>query len=174
MLFSSPRFSLGLKHAFEIRNDTALINIEQISFPFSLWKVIILTGYRTTEMNDRRILKRWVETGSFKEYSLFLKVSLRVTMHFFASETATVIPLVASAQSLSHIWHFAAPQAVSLQAPLSTGFSRDKNTGVGCHFLLQGIFLNQGSNLHLLNLLHRQVHFSPLHPWEAHSIGIYW
>ena len=24
-----------------------------------------------------------------------------------------------------------------------------KNTGVGCHFLLQGIFLTQGSNLHL-------------------------
>ena len=28
-----------------------------------------------------------------------------------------------------------------------------KNTGVGCHFLLQGIFLTQGSNLHLLWLL---------------------
>ena len=25
-----------------------------------------------------------------------------------------------------------------------------KNTGVGCHFLLQGIFLNQGSNPRLL------------------------
>ena len=33
-----------------------------------------------------------------------------------------------------------------------------KNTGVGCHALLQGIFLNQGSNLHLLCLLHcRQI-----------------
>ena len=29
-----------------------------------------------------------------------------------------------------------------------------KNTGGGCHFLLQGIFLTQGSNLHLLCLLH--------------------
>ena len=28
-----------------------------------------------------------------------------------------------------------------------------KNTGVGCHFLLQGIFLTQGSNLCLLHLL---------------------
>ena len=27
--------------------------------------------------------------------------------------------------------------------------SPSKNTGVGCHFLLQGIFLTQGSNLHL-------------------------
>ena len=32
-----------------------------------------------------------------------------------------------------------------------------KNTGVGCHFLLQGIFLTQGSNPHLLCLLHWQV-----------------
>ena len=30
----------------------------------------------------------------------------------------------------------------------------DKNTGVGCHFLLQGIFLTQGSNLHLSLLMH--------------------
>ena len=29
-----------------------------------------------------------------------------------------------------------------------------KNTGVGCHFHLQGIFLTQGSNLCLLRLLH--------------------
>ena len=28
--------------------------------------------------------------------------------------------------------------------------SLGKNTGVGCYFLLQGIFLTQGSNLHLL------------------------
>ena len=30
------------------------------------------------------------------------------------------------------------------------------NTGVGCHTLLQGIFLTQGSNPHLLHLLHWQ------------------
>ena len=29
-----------------------------------------------------------------------------------------------------------------------------KNTGMGCHFLLQGIFSTQGSNLYLLQLLH--------------------
>ena len=34
---------------------------------------------------------------------------------------------------------------VARQAPLSMGFS-SKNTGVGCRFLLQGIFLTQGSN----------------------------
>ena len=38
---------------------------------------------------------------------------------------------------------------ITHQAPLSWA-SPGKNTGVGCHDLLQGIFLTQGSNLHLL------------------------
>ena len=37
----------------------------------------------------------------------------------------------------------ATPLTVGGQAPLSMGF---KNTGVGCHFLLQGNFSTQGSN----------------------------
>ena len=37
-----------------------------------------------------------------------------------------------------------------------------KNTRVGCHDLLQGIFLMQGSNPHLLRLLHWQVGSLPL------------
>ena len=39
-----------------------------------------------------------------------------------------------------------------------------ENTGVGCHFLLQGIFATQSSNLHLLGLLHWQVSLSPFVP----------
>ena len=42
------------------------------------------------------------------------------------------------------------PGTVACQAPLSVGFSR-QDTGVGCHFLLQGIFPTQESNLHLLH-----------------------
>ena len=38
-----------------------------------------------------------------------------------------------------------------------------KNTGMGRHFLLQGIFPTQGSNLHLLQLQHWQVN------WESPS-----
>ena len=41
---------------------------------------------------------------------------------------------------------------VAHQAPLSMD-SSGKNTRVGCHFLLQGIFPTQGSYLHLLCLL---------------------
>ena len=42
------------------------------------------------------------------------------------------------------------------------GDSPGKSTGVGCHALLQGIFLNQGSNLCLLSLL----------PWQAGSLPL--
>ena len=35
--------------------------------------------------------------------------------------------------------------------------SSGKNTGVGCHFLPEGIFLTQGLNSHLLHLLHWQA-----------------
>ena len=40
--------------------------------------------------------------------------------------------------------------------------SPDKNPGVDCHGLLQGIFQTQGSNLHLLSLLHQQAVSLPL------------
>ena len=49
-------------------------------------------------------------------------------------------------QSLSCVWLFATTWIVAQQAPLSMGFPR-KNTGAGCRFLLQGIFMTQESNL---------------------------
>ena len=52
---------------------------------------------------------------------------------------------------------------VALLAPLSMGFS-SKNTRVGCHNLLQGIFPIQGLNLYLFSLLHWQVGFLSLAP----------
>ena len=42
------------------------------------------------------------------------------------------------------------PWTVACQEPVSRGFP-SKKTGAGCHFLLQRIFLTQGSNLHLLH-----------------------
>ena len=60
----------------------------------------------------------------------------------------------------SRVWLYVTPGTVARQAPLSPG----KNTGVDCHALLQGIFLTQGSNPHLLCLLHWQVDSLPLVP----------
>ena len=44
------------------------------------------------------------------------------------------------------------------------GFFLGKNTGVGCHSLLQGILPTQGSNLSLLHLLHWRAGPWPLAP----------
>ena len=68
---------------------------------------------------------------------------------------------VSGAQLLSGVRLFAILWTVACQAPLSVEFSR-QNTGVGCCFLLQGIFLTQRLNPHLLN-------------WQADSLLLsYW
>ena len=51
------------------------------------------------------------------------------------------------------------PMNDSLPVWEPTWDSPGKNTGVGCHFLLQGIFPTQGSNPSLLCLLHWQAGF---------------
>ena len=48
--------------------------------------------------------------------------------------------------SLSGVRLFVTPWTVAGQAPLSMGILQGRNTGVGCHVLLQGIFPIQGSN----------------------------
>ena len=63
---------------------------------------------------------------------------------------------------LSHVWLFVTLCTVTQQAPMSMGFSPSKNTEVGCHALLQGIFVTQGSNPSTLCLLHWQVDSLPL------------
>ena len=63
----------------------------------------------------------------------------------------------------SRVWFFATPWtpegSIRLLCPWN---SPGKNTGVGCHALLQGIFPTQGSNPYLLCLLHWQVGSLPL------------
>ena len=66
-------------------------------------------------------------------------------------------------KSLSPVQLFATLWTVAHQAPLFMGFSRQENWS-GCHALLQGIFLTQGSNPHLLGLRHCQAGSLPLAP----------
>ena len=63
-----------------------------------------------------------------------------------------VLSCFSSAQPLAIPW------TAAHQPPLSKGFSR-KNSGVGHHALLQGIFLTQGSSPCLLCLLNWQIFF---------------
>ena len=54
------------------------------------------------------------------------------------------------------------------------GDSPGKNTEMGCHALLQGIFPTQGSNPRLLCLLHWQVDYLPLAPPGKPQISPYY
>ena len=57
---------------------------------------------------------------------------------------------------MSNSWH---PMDCSLPGSSVHGISQGKNTGVGCHFLLQRTFLTQGLNPHLLH-------------WQANSLPL--
>ena len=71
--------------------------------------------------------------------------------------------LAVSVCVLSHGRLFATPRTVARQAPPSLGFP-GKNTGMGCHFLLQETFPTQGSNPHLFSLVHWQLGCLPRVP----------
>ena len=71
------------------------------------------------------------------------------TISFFKSNMGVLL--------LSHVLLFVTPLTVVCQAPLIHGDFPGKNTGVGCHFLLQGIFLTKEQNLCLLQFLHWQA-----------------
>ena len=49
-------------------------------------------------------------------------------------------------KSLSRVWLFVSPWTAAPQAPFRPWDFPGKNTGVGCHFLLQWIFPTQGLN----------------------------
>ena len=81
------------------------------------------------------------------------------------------------AQSLSHVWLFVTPMDCSPPGSFVHRDSPGKNTGVGCHALLQGIFKTQGSNLHLphcrriLNHLnHWGSPYVPLYLWSFYLL----
>ena len=65
------------------------------------------------------------------------------------------------AQLLSCVQLFVTSRTAARQAPLSMEFSR-QGYWRGCHFLPQGIFLTQGSNLYLWHLLHWQADSFPV------------
>ena len=73
-------------------------------------------------------------------------------------------------QLINKVWYiFATPWTVACRVLLSMGFP-GKNTGVGCHFLLQGIFRTQGSNPGLLHC--RQILYCL--SYQGSPISIRW
>ena len=88
-------------------------------------------------------------------WSLLLKVSCSLSLcillpapHYSLSTSKVKVKL------LSRVRLFATPWAVGCTRLLRPWDFLGKSTGVGCHFLLQGIFLTQGSNPSLLHCRH--------------------
>ena len=103
-----------------------------------------------------------------------LEVGKREAMRFFPIVSCVCVCVCVRVRAhtrtcthaLSHVWLFATPWTVARWFLCPWKFS-GKNTGVGCHFLLQGIFPTQRLNPHLLCLLHWQAESLPLH----HHLG---
>ena len=81
------------------------------------------------------------ELASASYESLFVSV-VHASVNFFGSLTAVVV-----VWSLSHVPPFCSPMDCNLPGSSVHGISQ-AGTGVGRHFLFQGIFPTQGSNLH--------------------------
>ena len=78
----------------------------------------------------------------------------------FHMDTLLNVVVTCMPSCFSCVQPFATLWTITHQTPLSIKLP-GKNTGVGCHFLLQETFPTQGSNLCLLRLLHWHV------PWTA-------
>ena len=69
---------------------------------------------------------------------------------------------------------FVTLRTIARQAPLSIGLSTE-NTGVGWHFLLQGVFLTQGLSPHLTVCPALAGGVSTTSAtWEAHADRVKW
>ena len=91
--------------------------------------------------------------------------SIKCAIALCLQNVYTFIKYCAVLGRFSPVQLFVTLWTVAHQASLSMGFSRQEYcTGVGCHFLLQGIFLTQRSNPCLLYLLHWQAGSLPLAP----------
>ena len=92
------------------------------------------------------IMFRWPINSSF----MFVKFKVKIKNYLFPIMVGVLCLVAQSCLTLCNSMDYSLPDC-SVH-----GDSPGKNTGVGCHALLQGIFLTQGSNPCLLCLLHWQ------------------
>ena len=156
---SSLSFFRLIKYAHGIK--AAFLQREQYK-NFSVFQNLV-SDTLTMPQNSTDIQSSWIQYGKMQHNSVnkrrweLLGESHRLSTTLSCS--STVLPYFGDHSVMSD----------SLR-PHELKFSRlscpwnfpAKNIGAGCHFLLQGILLNQGSNPHLLHLLHWQAESLPL------------
>ena len=136
---------------FYIQNNWVMISSSN-SWDFLVLKAIDFLKYLGLLFQEETSYLRYLATSSFWPFRVFCLDSL-LDPH--------ILSCFSRVQLFVTLW------TVVCQAPLSMGFSR-QNIRVGCLALLQGIFLTQGLNSHLLSLLHWQVGSLPLAPPGKH------
>ena len=133
-----------------------------VLFKFSNFKDEVLQdGSYTGKINQEKKKKEIWRWGFNSWLLLSLVVWIWASFQSFLNLSFLIYKTVCMCVQL-----FVTPWTVARQTPLSTG-SAGKYNGVGCHSLLQGSFLTQGSHPNLLHC--RQV----LHHWATWEDHIY-
>ena len=119
---------------------------------------IISTYYQEGNITQKTLLKIELKSYFFKAYTYKTKESREENNY----KTFPANWLERESMNCSVISDSLQPYGLQPTRLLCPWDSPGKTIGVGCHFLLQGIFSTQVSNLHLLWLLHFK-HI--LYPW---------
>ena len=116
----------------------------------------VKAAHVASRSNASRVVVRWVEEremqGGGANAGKKQRPSLFLTLPASCAKSLQLCPTLFDPMDCS-------PPGSSIH-----GNSPGKNTGVGCHALLQGIFPTKESNLSLLHLLHWQAGSLPLVP----------
>ena len=105
-------------------------------------------------------IHRWAQEYVYRRYPNLTQFAQKPLKDFQNIKLAKLYQLCMCARSHSTLYN---PIDSSLPGFSVPANSPGKDTEVGCHFLLQGIFLSQGLNPCLLHLLH----------WQADSLPLY-
>ena len=111
-----------------------------------------LKGHTQKKCQCISVNLRWNSTGEFTGFSPGAGI-LYYLVYVSGNEKQNIFKLLIMSNALVCARSCLTLQTYGLyptETPLSKGFS-GKNTGVGCHFLLQGIILMQVLKLHLLH-----------------------
>ena len=147
------------------RKDTALNKTGKNPYPPKAWASLVAQSIK----NLPAVQETWVQSLGWKipwrreweptpvflpgefhwQRSLASYTTKRPTLHKHQQTGKFMCCAVLS--RFSHVWLFASLWTIAHQAPMSMGFSRQKYWN-GLPFPSPGIFLTQGSNLHLKSL----------------------
>ena len=127
---------------------------KRILYQIHLYAWLLRQWIYKRRYSSRNPLKNhvYIPSGEIWAFLLLRYISWKETV----AHACLVCGAVLGHSVVSNSWWPHGPQPARLLGPRD---SPDQNTGVGCHFFFQGIFLTQGSNLHFLHCSH------PGSPW---------